>query len=259
MSTEFKDIANDFLTPPDPLIVSAKKNLTRKEATSYNHVGMVECKGDELEIRVSPENIDRALRFMDVLIKTMRTRQYEIKIHNGDTYAIVKGYDIKIRCHELSRRVVANDRRFSSSELHPTGLLSFKAGNFTPKEWKDSAKDAARKLETMLPDIIAWLEKEADYWNAIWAENDLQRKAKEKEQEAEEALLEKKRLELVAFDELLANSERRVKVAALREYIDAREKQGAEPEWVAWARKKADWYDPFVGREDEVLGKYGVG
>ena len=27
------------------------------------------------------------------------------------------------------------------------------------------------------------------------------------------------------------------------------------PEWIEWARKKADWYDPSIATEDEYLGK----
>ncbi|GIQ70066.1 hypothetical protein XYCOK13_28900 [Xylanibacillus composti] len=24
-------------------------------------------------------------------------------------------------------------------------------------------------------------------------------------------------------------------------------------EWIDWAKKKADWYDPIIAREDEIL------
>ena len=27
------------------------------------------------------------------------------------------------------------------------------------------------------------------------------------------------------------------------------------PEWIEWAEKKADWYDPSIATEDEYLGK----
>lgn len=46
----------------------------------------------------------------------------------------------------------------------------------------------------------------------------------------------------------------------LRNYISAAEKFAREnqvdkelEEWLAWARKKADWYDPFIESEDELL------
>jgi hypothetical protein len=253
---EIKGIVIDQLTPPDPLIVTARKRLMGKESRAYNHVGMVECKGDELEIRVAPSNIDRALRFMDVLIKTLRARNHDIHFRNRETYANVKGESIKIRCHELAKRVVVNDRSWGNRELHPTGILAFKAGNFTPREWKDSANNPDRRLENFIPDIIAWLEMEADYWNDARAENQREREAEERLRQAAKDLHEKKRLEFVAFEGLLADSVRRDKVRVLRDYIDAAERRGADKEWISWAKKKADWYDPFVGREDEVLGRY---
>lgn len=51
---------------------------------------------------------------------------------------------------------------------------------------------------------------------------------------------------------------RRHKVAMeIREYVTAmRDAESAEynPEWADWALKKADWYDPVIAREDELLG-----
>jgi hypothetical protein len=158
LAKKIKEVVKDRLSTPDPLIVVARQRLTGKEATAYNYVGMVECKRDELDIRVAPANVTRALLFMDALVKTLRARHHEIHFRNGETYAIVKGDDIKIRCHELAKRVRVNDRNWGNTELHPTGILSFKAGNFTPREWKDSAKDPACKLDNFLPDIIAWLK-----------------------------------------------------------------------------------------------------
>ncbi len=44
----------------------------------------------------------------------------------------------------------------------------------------------------------------------------------------------------------------------IRQYIDAVRKKpdcpDNNPEWLEWANKKADWLDPTVGREDELLG-----
>ena len=44
----------------------------------------------------------------------------------------------------------------------------------------------------------------------------------------------------------------------IREYIQAMIDSGNEditPEWIEWALKKADWYDPSIETEDEYLGK----
>ena len=44
----------------------------------------------------------------------------------------------------------------------------------------------------------------------------------------------------------------------IRSYVSAMEKAHPEQgllEWAAWARAKADWYDPTIAKEDELLGK----
>ncbi|MBU3207719.1 hypothetical protein [Clostridium algidicarnis] len=46
----------------------------------------------------------------------------------------------------------------------------------------------------------------------------------------------------------------------IRAYIEALELRAdlsdeATTEWIEWAKKKADWFDPIIAREDEVFGK----
>ena len=44
----------------------------------------------------------------------------------------------------------------------------------------------------------------------------------------------------------------------IREYIQAMiesENEDITPEWIEWARRKADWYDPSIATKDEYLGK----
>ena len=47
--------------------------------------------------------------------------------------------------------------------------------------------------------------------------------------------------------------------STLRSYIDAIKRDpnnpDNNPEWIDWASKKADWFDPTVAREDEFFGK----
>ena len=44
----------------------------------------------------------------------------------------------------------------------------------------------------------------------------------------------------------------------IRSYVSAMEKVHADQDlsaWASWARAKADWYDPTIAKEDELLGK----
>ncbi len=45
----------------------------------------------------------------------------------------------------------------------------------------------------------------------------------------------------------------------IRNYINAISNQNnlsdEMKDWIKWANKKADWFDPIIDREDEILGK----
>ena len=57
----------------------------------------------------------------------------------------------------------------------------------------------------------------------------------------------------------LANKAEDYRIASeIRTYIKAmieNENEEATPEWIEWASRKADWYDPTKDVEDEYLGK----
>jgi len=75
---------------------------------------------------------------------------------------------------------------------------------------------------------------------------------------------ERKEKELKDFQDLLHRANRWQQARVLREYIyeveaNAEENGSLSDElnnWIDWARKKADWYNPLVMREDDILGKY---
>ena len=42
----------------------------------------------------------------------------------------------------------------------------------------------------------------------------------------------------------------------IRAYVKACVDSGDfDPEWVKWALRKADWYDPRINFEDQILGR----
>jgi hypothetical protein len=76
-------IVPDKLSHPDKLIIEARQHLTSKDTFIYQ--GMVSRSRDGLDIKVTPKNMNRALLFMDTLIKALRARKHEIVIKNGFT------------------------------------------------------------------------------------------------------------------------------------------------------------------------------
>lgn len=71
----------------------------------------------------------------------------------------------------------------------------------------------------------------------------------------------RKKKELDDFKELLKRSGRWEKAESLRRYIDTVEEKATlnnavseeQEVWLAWARGKADWYDPLIEAKDKLL------
>ncbi|ANE50629.1 hypothetical protein [Flavisolibacter tropicus] len=256
-NSELKFVVPDRLTSPDPLIASAKVSLSRKEASYGPYQGVISTSRGELTIRVSPQNISRALRILDTLIKALRSRGHTIEVDTEKTYVIINTLKIEVSIKEKLKRVIIDNPKWSwqSSELCPTGILSFRIEGGS--EWKDGKEP----LEAQLPRIIARLEMEAirrkerqEQLEKFWQEQ------REKRRLAEEFAARKEK-ELIDFKIMLQKAERWHKAVTLRNYIEAVEQKAVQSvgpseeitQWLAWARKKADWYDPFIEADDELL------
>ncbi len=120
---------------------------------------------------------------------------------------------------------------------------------------RDSEKE---KLEDRLGDILIMLYEKAE-------ENRIARERREEEQRRREEEARKReelrrRIELeIAHTKELVNKANDYRIASdIRAYIDAVVESGSEEatsEWIEWARRKADWYDPTIAWNDEYLGR----
>ncbi|PXV68743.1 hypothetical protein CLV62_1015 [Dysgonomonas alginatilytica] len=218
--------------------------------------------GDFLAIRTSKPLESRALSIMDTFIKAVEIRGHKVMHKNGETYFYYESntrYWCTISLIEKSDQQISNDASWTRHNLVYNGKLSFRYGMFSVyKEWIDSTETL---IEERLGHIIAFLE--------VKGENDkLERMAQDAKQAIadQERLVEKeyearKKEELKKFKELFSLADRLHKTKILRSYIDEYlvniEKHNLwtkeSLEWVAWAKSKIDWYDPFIEAEDDVL------
>jgi hypothetical protein len=247
----------DKLTNPDKLIIAARESLNRKD--SHAHHGLISCQRGELDIRVTKENVPRALRFMDVFIKAMRTRGHEITIENDSTHAVVKTQKLEISLREKTKRIPGTDR-WQTSDYQPTGQLVFKLDKtFYDRDWVDGKLP----LEDQFPTILAKLELisvELNERELVWQK---QRAERERQEKLRKAFEEKQQKDLADFKDMLLKAARWHKAVNLRNYINTFEQNAISSnnlseelkEWLAWARKKADWYDPFIELQDELLNE----
>jgi hypothetical protein len=250
------------LTNPDKLIMAAKEALATNGPRRYGNMqGVSRSGGKTLDIRVSPQFIPRALRFMDFLIKTLRIRGYDVKIEPSSyklcTNAVVQEQKIGIFLRERLKKVVVQETYGSSQQLHPSGLLFFRMEGEGSREWKDGN----RTLEEQFADILATLELEAEKMKIAGEESEKQRVIWEAEEKIKKELEEKRKNDLSDFVELLGKASRWQQAKNLREYIANAEAQAIKNNTlteelktrIARAREKADWYDPLILRADELL------
>lgn len=243
------------LSKPEKMIAEAKENLNRKDANPQNelistHIGFV-------RIAVSKPNIPRALRIMDTLIKSLRARGHEYFVGTRENYVSINGEEIQIALREKTSQTNSTNRRTKYAYI-PTGLFVLKTGRWShKKEWTDGKQ----LLEHQISAIIAWMEALADkniQENKKW---EINRKVREEEERKEREWQQRKDKELEDFKKVITQSSRWQKAGELRSYIEAVESKALAcnqltdklRDWLKWLRNKADWYDPFIEKVDELL------
>ena len=115
------------------------------------------------------------------------------------------------------------------------------------------------KLEDKLGDIIIKLyEQSEEIKNERLEREKIARKRRE-EEESKEKIRNAKNSEVQKIKELINCAEDYKIACEVRNYIDAVSKKeiltDEIKEWIKWANKKANWFDPTIDEEDELLGK----
>lgn len=247
---------SERLTARNPLIIAAKQSLSQKNK-SYRFQGLIETGKGILDIQVSVANVSRALRFMECLLKMLSLRGHNVEVNSQGTYAIVDGEKIKMICREKCKRVVSTKYSWNSHEFHANGILSFKTDGFHGGEWVDGNK----LIEEHIPAIIAKMEISVKDLHRIQKESRDHFAALDAERRKVEAIKLQKDKELADFKSLLSEANRWHNVQLLRNYLEACEQKAKQDntktadfdQWFNWAKKKTDWYDPFVNSSDELL------
>jgi len=241
-------VVPERLTRPDKLIVDLKESLDEKE--SYGGNGNRIRAWDQLKVLVTKENVGRALRIMDTLIKAIKARGHDIIIKNQDTCVVIQNEEIKVSLREKTKRIIVPGKYYNNSQLEPTGILTFNIEGFRPKEWKDGKLI----LEDQLSIILAKLELEGKRLQIetverekYWAEQAKERQILEEKQKVKE-------IEHEIFLSLKKAAATYREVMIIREYVAAVEESAKARgeinkevrDWIIWARNKTDWYDPLV-------------
>lgn len=236
---------------------SAKDKYYRKNDLLFHY-------GSGLDVKVTPENLNRMLRFADALIKNLKIRGHEVYFENNTTKLDLFGEKFPIVFRECLRREIRKDPKsiWDNSRMVPTGILSFRTTSFHQREWREGKQT----LEKQLPNIMAQLEVMGLKWKKEMDGHRAQWEKQEREEKLEKERLERKQNELQLFQNLSKEAKRFNEAQIIRNYISEIENRfGSETlpiektfEWILWAKEKADWIDPLVAKSDLILGNYSA-
>lgn len=246
------------LTKPLQLIIDAKNDLKTKEPAHYHHIkGLLNTSPGILKIKVAPQNVKRALLFMDIFIKAIQKRGHNVSIIEG-TKVVINDIQLNISLRERLKRTVIKGRYWDNSELNPSNILTLRLDTYPSVEWADSN---TTKLEDKIPNIIAKLELQAVKEKKDAIDREIRHLEYERQRKIKEDFKLRKEHEIVKTKKLFSDAEKFDKAIIYRNFIATTEQKAIQEnnlteelkEWIKWANEKADWFDPFINKEDELL------
>lgn len=252
---------SDKLSNPDKLISEAKEDFATKAKQEYGtYRGITTTSNGIISISVAPKNCNRALRIMDKIIKLLKQRGHNVVVKSNTTIVVIKEEEIKIRLREKLKRITIPDAKYSwnNTDYVPTGILSFKIDEYPEKEFNDTNNIT---LEEQLPKILTKLELISKKIKRDNEDREIRHQEYLKKREIEEAIKKRHVNEIENFKKLLENSERWKKATDLRNFIHELENKAIKENtlseelsnWIKWSNDKADWFDPLVNKNDELL------
>lgn len=243
----------------DPIIRHAQKSLLSGKHFQYDCKEIFCTASGEISITASKPNIERALLFMDTLIKLLRKRNHDLQIDDRSTYAIVDGEKFKIYLKEkrgMIKTPSPHGGLYSTITHYSKGILSFghEIRSWQKKEWSDGKK---YKIEDKLLEILSYFEITAKEMKEQRIEDEKRRIRQAEEERIRKIREEQKRNEISNFKNLINQANFWKQAMVIREYLVAMEKlpelSEKRKEWLTWAKIKIEWFDPFTQTEDETL------
>jgi hypothetical protein len=219
---------------------------------------------------ISEEGKERALMILDLIFAEAEKRGAVI---NDDLSVSFDGYAVKVSFvegkdsipHQLSKeearklveyRDEVKRRSWTTKPKinkydHPfNGKLRI---NISYKAWLKDEKTC--RLEDKTDEIVDAIYAEAGRLKEIQEERiaeELRRKKEREERETEVKRIEK---EIMMIRSLLKKAEDFRKAEMIRTYVKhMQESNGMSLELAQWALDKADWFDPEINKDDQILG-----
>ena len=262
-------IVLERLASPHPLV---KMTLDALEKDGPDKYGVFRSwRQKYLDVSVSPSSLKRALRIMDAIIKAFEERSYKVEVGKGEvqgTYLLIHDAKLGFALTEKVNNVphiptaaeIEKQKKYSWEkppryDYKPSGLLTLKIDEYHAQGYRKSWSDGkTQRLEDLLDDFIVGAIKVA----IIAKEERLERERQWAEESRLRAEREAQRLAAEKFiKDLEENAQAWNKSQQVRAFIESVEKEYAErslspedqeklKEWLAKAKRYADWLNPIT-------------
>lgn len=253
-----------------PIITETRKQL----ATARQNIrGILEPHGMEiLDVRVSKRSVDRALRFLNEVLRTLEAERFRLK--PGREYrqrvrAEVFGQEVSFAVAERSKVVARREIKKSAfgnmteRDYEATGRLEFRVGALSWTPEPVLADTPKQKLESMVAQAVAAIMRKGRE-QLIWEEKRRQEGIAELKRTEENArLAEKIRAEEKKVREFESWVDAWSRAARMREFVEALEnvwKKGSDilegserAQKLLWMRQQADRIDPLVFEKPQSI------
>lgn len=265
-------IVSTQLNSPLPLVLKTQKNLGRQKAKDYPLISptMKGC----LDIKVAPENLQRALGIADAVIQGFMANGFKIgkdAARGSKVYVSILGEKIYFAINENVNRSERKPTREEQKqyEHYPwlmskqydfsaTGnlnlLIENSGGSVLRKKWADGK---TKKVEDKLTGFLLGAIKIADRQIKERIEAEESRLRWEEARRREEEESRRREIERKRLQELENQAVLWTKSQQLRNFIRAVQEEASKrpyskdfqeklDEWVSWAQRHADRFDPIV-------------
>lgn len=245
---------NDRLSKPDDIVVKTQFNLENKKmSNSYEKVkGTISTSRGLPSIIVSPKNVSRSLRILDNLIKNFKVLGYQVLLSDEGLKIVAYDDNMLVYIREKSNATdTINERGWKSRDLIPNGKLAVKISRFGTSEFVDTDKST---VENQIEKILVKIETEFQEMAEKRRQWKIEREKQEELRLVEEAKQQLKDNELNKFIEFFNDAHRWKKFVILSEYLEYKKSEDPDNlEWINWAEKKLDWYNPAKNEFDSLL------
>lgn len=250
-------VVPDKLTKPHKLIVETKTaHFNNENRFSKSFTGYLRS---PLNISATKHNYNRALRIMDTFIKAMEKRGHQFQLKNESVQVVIYGEEFSIAIREKNKRIPKpKTNSWQEYDYIPSGILVFSLRiSYHNIEWADGRQP----LENQVSKIIAKLEMKGAEERADTLRREKEREIRDEQNRIKKIKEEEIEQELVKFKQLKLKAERWREACQIRAYLaDIEAKATKEQlitedltEWLKWAHKKVDWYDPNIEAKDPLM------